>query len=391
MNGRVPADGRGDWPSGAVAADGSSHDRQALVVDSGPAALVTAGFLDQAGVDPVLASGPGGRSGPAVLTLWRPGLELLERLGMRRPVEAVGTELAGLGWCSPAGSWRADAAGGPVAVRRSRFEELLDRHLGERVHTPGRPVVTVEPTGAGVRATFEGGVSEPFDAVVTADRRLVPGHRVAGTTDPVHWWSFDWPASVPGPDGATETWGESRAAFATPAGETTRVVLVATDGACTQRPLSIESLEEAFGHLGGSLSAAVAGVDESALRYGQSVYADPVALCVDNVALVGPAARAAVPGGCLGPALAIEDGWVLADALAYGPTPVGDALDAYATRRRRRLAAIAAATRDDALVERLPAGASGRLRDLCARRTLAFGRLFQGVPGRFSRGIPRRL
>lgn len=385
--------GRGRWSRSVhrPVADGSGHDRQLLVVGRGPAALAAAGFLDQAGLDPVLAGGAESRPGPATATLWQPGLELLERLGLRRPTEETATPLSALRCLEPSRTWAGSGTACPplVALRRTRLVTLMEHHLLDRLRTADRRCLSVRPTDAGVRATFEGGVTEPFDAVVTADPTLVPDRHVTDRSTPVHWWSFDWPETVRGPDGAAEAWGTTRAAFGTPVDGTVRVDLVATDHEPT--PLSPAQLSEAFGELAGTLSSAVAEVDESTLRYGRLAHAVPRTPGIDHVALVGPAAHATIPGDCLGPALAVEDGWVLADALAYGPEAVGDALGTYASRRHARMATIGSTLRDEALTARIPGELTGVLRDLCARRTLAFDHLFGAAGGELTRGIPERL
>jgi 2-polyprenyl-6-methoxyphenol hydroxylase-like FAD-dependent oxidoreductase len=255
--------------------DASGRDRQALVVGRVPAAVATAGFLDQAGLNPVLAEGSAPPQAPAAVVLWRPGLELLERLGLRRPVETAGTPLTALRCAEPPQSWRGDDTGRPpiVAVRRGHLRAVARQHLAGRFRTADRRVTAIQPADSGVRATFEGGIEEPFD----------------------------------------------------------------------------------------------------------------------GVASVGPAARPAIPGGYLGPALAVEDGWVLADTLAYGPAAVDDALAAYADRRRRRLLDVSSALRDDALRARAPADLPRFLRYLCACRTLAFGHLFDSPAEELLWDVPDRL
>jgi hypothetical protein len=96
--------------------------------------------------------------------------------------------------------------------------------------------------------------------------------------------------------------------------------------------VSLDALRDQFGSLSEPLGEALAALDRSGLQYGQLPREIPGTLCADGVASVGRAAHARLPGGCLGPALSIEDGWVLADALAYGPAPVDEALAALASR-----------------------------------------------------------
>lgn len=390
MHGTALPDRRRE-PSRGLIADGSGHDRQTLVVGEDPAALATAGFLEQAGLDPVLAAGPAATSAPAAVTLWQPGLSLLERLGLRRPVEAVGTELTALECVEPAQSWTGGTSDRPplIAVRRDRLESVLWRHLGDRFRTTDRSLVSVEPTDAGVRVTFEGGIDETFDAVATTGRALLPDDDTP--TASVHWWSFDWPDGVPAPTDPTEAWGRDCAAFVTPVGGSARVDLVATGGTASAAPLSFDALDEQFGGFSTPLADALGALHRSSLQYRQTSCAIPGALRVDGIAPVGPAAHASVPGGCLGPALAIEDGWVLADVLAYGPATVEDALGAYADRRQRRLTDVSSALREERLLARVPTDLTGLIGQLCARRTLAFGHLFDAPAEELLRDVPDRL
>jgi len=371
-------------------ADGSGRDRQTLVVGSGPAALATAGFLDQAGLDPVLARGPDTPDRGAVV-LWQPGLVLLERLGLRRPVETLGTPLTALRCVEPARSWTERVPGRepPVAIRSDHLEAVMRRHVADRFRSTDRTVASVRPNGAGVVAAFEDGIEEPFDAVATTQRAVVPDGKGAGSQS-VGWWSFDWPESVPAPGVATEAWGVDGAVFAVPLTESVRADLVATGGAAAARPLSPDALCEQFGGLAAPLGDALAALDGTTLQYRQTACGVPGALCVDGVAAVGPAAHASVPGGCLSATLAVEDGWVLADALAYGPEPVADALAAYADRRRKRLVDISSALQDETLVERVSPDLQPPLDGVCARRTLAFGHLF-GVAEGLVRDVPEQL
>lgn len=387
QHGLTPAE-RSTGPSGLLA-DGSGRDRQTLVVGDGPAALATAGFLDQAGLDPVLARGPD-TPDPGAVILWEPALVLLERLGLRRPAANLGTRLTTLECVEPAHSWHERVPGRepPVAVRHDHLEAVVRRHLSGRFRSADRAVASVRPNGTGVVAAFEDGVEESFDAVATTQRSVVPAN--AAESQSVAWWSFDWPASVPAPEVATESWGSDGAAFTAPLAESVRADIVATGGAAAARPLSLDALREQFGGLSAPLGDALAALEETALQYRRAECGVPGALCVDGVAAVGPAAHASVPGGGLGPSLAVEDGWVLADALAYGPGSVADALAAYAERRRRRLVDISSALRDDTLLERVSRNLQSPLDGVCARRTLAFGHLF-GVGEGLVRDVPHRL
>jgi hypothetical protein len=177
---------------------------------------------------------------PTAVVLWEPGLALLERLGLRRPVETVGTALTDLACADPSRTWTGSVPG------RSPLPRWRPRHGAE----------TVPPSSS--------------------------------------------PSATPS---------------------------VST--------VSLDALRDQFGSLSEPLGEALAALDRSGLQYGQLPREIPGTLCADGVASVGRAAHARLPGGCLGPALSIEDGWVLADALAYGPAPVDEALAALASRAGR--------------------------------------------------------
>lgn len=373
---------------GSGGADGRGRELQILVAGEGLTAAVTAGFLDQAGLDPVVARPSATRLQPGAVVLWEPALSLLERLGLRRPLERAGHAVWGLD-CRTAGlSWAVDGDRAPLlAVDGERLEARLDRQLLGRVRTPDRSVEVVEPTGSGVRATFEGGVAEPFDAVVATTRSVLPEPATGDAW--LHSWEGEWPESVPAPEQPTEAWHRDRAAFTVPVGEGCWLRLVAATDTPPDDALSVEHLAERFGPLFADASDPFDALVHHTLRYGRHGRVVPRSLREGGVALAGPAARATVPGDALGPSLGVEDAWVLADALAYGPARTGDALDAYEHRRRRRartVATLAEATTSERAGELTPA-----LARLCARRTLAYSHVVADHLPEPARTVPRCL
>lgn len=376
--------------TGETLADGRGHDRQILVVGNGLAAAATAGFLEQAGLDPVLASAEGDHTRSTVVPLWEPGLALLERLGLRRPVERLGTHLDRLDCVTTGQSWTADGTDRPslVAIRRDQLGRLLDRQLLDRIRTAERSVTDVEPTESGVRATFEQRIEEPFDTVVTTTRSLVPAAETVTQAATAHTWEFLWPSTVSAPDAPTESWAENYAAFTVPAGNGTHVRLVASGETEPIAAVSVSELEGRFGPLFDGLGDPFDGLAHHALRYRQTPRVVPTSVSVGGVALAGPAAHAPIPGGCLGPALGVEDAWVLADALAYGPPSTAEALTDYERRRRRRVSEVASIFRDGAFTDRAPVALSPLLREICAARTLAFGHLLDAESSALARDVP---
>jgi 2-polyprenyl-6-methoxyphenol hydroxylase-like FAD-dependent oxidoreductase len=378
------------------------RQRSVLVVGSGLTAAATAGFLEQAGLDPVVASTSAGKTTTGETVLWRPGLVLLERIGLRRPIERLGTRLASRHCLRADRSWTADSGDRPslLAIDDERLRELIEQYVLTGGRVIDRTVTAVEPTDGGVRATFEGVVTEPFDAVVTTTQSLRSERPEASTA--VHSWRFRWPAALPEPPGPAEAWAERRVALFVPASECFHVRLVSTADVDAAAALSLGELERRFGRLVEfPLTAAdrpstadqpcgpFAALDQRELRYSQSRLQTPTTIADDGIVRVGSAARGSAPGDPLAAALGIEDGWVLADALAYGPDGVGAALADYERRRRCREGAIAAAVGEQAEV--CPADRSAPLRHLAARRRLAFGHVHDGQPHPLAESIPQRL
>jgi 2-polyprenyl-6-methoxyphenol hydroxylase-like FAD-dependent oxidoreductase len=369
-----------------TAADAPGHDQQVLIVGGGTGAAVAAGFLDRAGLDPVLARPERGRPLPPVVTLCRPGLELLDRIGLRRPVERRGTTLSRFACRTRGRRWTADT-GAPalVAVSRARLDDLLERRLVARVRTVDRPVAALTPTEHGVRATFERGVDELFDAVFTTERRLLPGDESADARA-VHRWTGRWPPTAPQPDVPTEAWDDRRAAITVPASGTTFVHLVTAAELPAVDAVGTSDIDARFGHLFDLPVTPFAAGERPNFQYERMPCAAPVSRCADGIALFGAASRQSIPGDCLGAALAVEDAWVFADELASGAGTVADRLARYARRRRRRdaeLGAVYDAT--DASVPRSPP-----LRRLRAARRAALGP-DQPAAHTLARAVPDRL
>ena len=344
--------------------DGSdaARDRQVLIVGDGIGAAAAAGFLDRAGLDPVLASPARGRPLPPVVTLWQSGLTLLERLGLRRPVERYGTTMTRFacrtrGRCWPTGDTDNSAL---VTVARARLDAILERRLLDRIRTAERPVATLTPTERGVRAVFERGVDELFDAVLTTERRLFPGDE-ATDARAIHRWTGRWPAAAPAPDVPTEAWDDRRAAFTVPAPDATFVHLVTATETAAVDAVGPADVGDHFGHLFDPPVTPFADRFPD-FQYERLPCVSPASRCAGGVASLGPASRTSIPGDCLGAALAIEDGWVLADELASGAGGVTDRLERYDRRRRRRDAELIAARDADAVDSGLQSPPIRRLR-----------------------------
>ena len=366
-------------------------ERPVLVVGRGLTAAATAGFLDQAGLDPVVAPTAERGRAAGVTVLWRPGLVLLERIGLRRPIERIGTALDSHRCLTTGRSSTAAETDRPalVAVDRARLAELIEASVYDRVRAVDRPVQRVEPEGSGVRVDFEGGLAESFDAVVTTTRPLLADRSAPTPGRGVHSWSFDWPAGRSAPPAPAEAWDGRRGVLFVPTADRPHVRLVSTAAVDAASALSIAELERRFGGLFEGVGRPFAELDQQQLRYARTAAVTPATLTAEGVVAVGAAGRPALPGDCLGAALGVEDGWVLADALAYGPVGVGEALDAYQRRRRRRQRAIADTVdgvSNDPTVDLDPT-----LHRLRTRRRLAFRHVYDGRPPALAESVPDRL
>jgi len=375
--------------------DGRGHDRQVLVVGDDPTTVATAGFLEQVGFDPVLAPPPSERMQPETVTLWRPGLVLLERLGLRRPIEGIGTWLDRLDCPSTGSTWTTAPADDPslLTVRRADLEALLNRRIRDRVRTADRSVVEIDQTSSRVDAAFEGGIEESFDTVVTADPTLAPGVESRYGAVTINVWAFDWLPRAKAPDRPTERWEEDRAAFSVPVADDTRVRLVSTVPAAnsTYAATDIDTLERQFGPLFDPSVDPFGELAQHAVQYHRFPQVVPASVHTDGVGLVGPATRASLPGDCLRTTLGIEDAWVFADALAYGPRDRDDALDRYERRRRRRERELRRQSTADTPAAGPVEEVSPVLSGLYASRSLAFRQITGGRAPDAAEAIPESL
>ena len=386
---------RGRRQTGRPATGGVGHDRQILIVGDGLAAAAIAGFLQQAGLDPVqtVPEADSGRAGSSLVTIWQPGLALLERVGLRRPIERVGTRLTRLETVTDEGTVAAESArrSGLVAIRRDALRNLLARQTFSRIRQAASPVRRVRSTENGVQAVFTSGIQEQFDAVLTSSPSAVAGDESRSSGRSVHVWEFEWPAGVPTPSRPVETWLGDRAAFLTPLADGTLVQLVAATGSAGTTGVRLDELQTRFGPAFEAVPDPFSALDGYDLEYRQPARVAPASLSVDGVTLVGEAARAAVPEGCLGAALGIEDAWVAADTLAYGPPALEDARSAYESRRRQRERDLESTLVAPTAEGPMPAELSPHLRRLYLARRLAFSHVIDGVLPDVAREIPDRL
>lgn len=351
----------------------SSGSPSILVVGDGLVATATTGFLEAAGLNPVLAPSIADNFTATVRVLWEPGLALLERIGLRRSVERLGTHIAGLHCLTSDTRWTdSDAAGGPlVAIESARLQSLLERQFRGLLTETERVVTAIEPTMQGVRATFEGTTTELFDAAITTARSFLPCHDRVLTEQTVDTWEFACSDAGITRDVMTEAWGHERAAFSVPVSQGRSIRLVSVAETPANAALATDMLAEQFGQL--TPGASFEALDHTDLHYRRVPYAVPRRLVADGIALVGPETRVSMPGDWMGATLGIEDAWVIADTLADGPPEVATALAEYARRRRRRVRDIIESSAVWPVQTAGSAEPMALLRPLCTKRRHAIG------------------
>ena len=372
-----------------ILSDGYSREQPILVVGDGLVAGATAAFLEQAGFHPVVAS-TCDRPQTGIRMLWEPGLTLLERIGLRRPLERVGTSIDRLHCTTADRSWTASdgTSGSLIAVERDRLHTLLAKRVYNRLTESEQSVIAVEPTGSGVRVTFDGTTTELFDTVVTTTNALLPT-QTHPDGQSVHTWHFEWPPNTPQPGIPTEAWDTHTAAFSVPTSDGTWVRLVSVTETSPVSALSPDALADQFGQL--FAADPFAELDRQQLQYCRRTRAMPRSVSSGGVVLAGSEARVAIPGDCLASSLGIEDAWVLADAMAYGPDDIDSAIAEYERRRRRREREITVAIESERPTTPESAPHSPAIDHLYTRRRLAFSHILGRAQPEVARAVPHDI
>ncbi|WP_182022440.1 FAD-dependent oxidoreductase [Haloquadratum walsbyi] len=375
---------------------GGDRDRQILIAGDGVTATLTAGFVEQAGLDPLLASVGADPIRTGIVVFWKPGLQLLERIGLRRPIERHGSPLTELMYHNITESAdQITKVNEPtptdpslIAIGRSDLESIFEWSIRKRVDTTDRIVSTVtgttdtgpehisssSPTAC---ASFNDNVTERFDAIVAEHRGvLTTATDTERSYGNVHTWSFRWPAETSAPVHSIELWGEQIAAFIIPIGtDDVWVRLVARNDTSAGATITVSDLESRFGTLFNPIEDPFDQLNQHDIQYGRVSDSHPISIAMNGIALVGAGARSGVPGDRLCPTLGCEDAWVLADELAYGPEVVEEALSEYEQRRRQRMKQLVSAV--PVSTSRLPTDCSVFVKRLAGRRTIAFGNMLE--------------
>jgi 2-polyprenyl-6-methoxyphenol hydroxylase-like FAD-dependent oxidoreductase len=156
-----------------------------------------------------------------------------------------------------------------------------------------------------------------------------------------------------------------------------------TPGAAPADPLNGDALAAVVDERFPTLTNPVPGLANVEFSYQRVGASAPASLRHGRVVLAGRSARASRPGGLLGPTLGLEDAWVLADELAFGPADASRALASYESRRRDRARSLQQSLHRAGTSRPTPEQLDPVLAGLWRSRALAFSHVL-GDPSDFS-------
>lgn len=346
-------------------------------------------LLRRAGYDPVLVGS--GSVGSRLSVVWPPAVDLLDRFGAggvvrgaAMPVETV--TLDGVGGSDTDRLSLPDRTAAPLLVRSRALREGLRACL-RGTSRQDRTVVEVDQRAGAVEVGFADGVREPFDLVVDAGgSRPLVDPAAGGVSPRVRQFEAAIPADAPVPAHPVEHHGEqvTQVLPAPPNGDDPdggiiRVTVAPDDATSPGDWTDVDHADHGGpaheGAVGGAAlqrlfpedwAAAPDGLLSAALAEGRVRRTEHAQTVLgptgddagpDRIVRCGAAAASVAPGTGLAVALAIEDAWVLAEALATGPPSVTETSRRYAMRRRRRGEALRGAA--TTWLDRRGSGAAG--------------------------------
>jgi len=266
------------------------------------------------------------------------------------PLEAAARRRYGQPYCVTA---RTDLLGSLVAAARA--EPRIALHLGAEVHAVREADQGVSFAAQGVQ--HRAGVLIAADGIYSRVRQEVFGPPGPRRTGKIAWRATLPIAEAPCDIGSDRTglWlgaGAHLVHYPIRAGHFLNLVVIAADAEEAARPPPAP-----FGAAANRLLAAV----PTWRRWPLEVVDPSSPWVAGRVALLGDAAHAMLPSAAQGGAMAIEDGWVLAAALASRPDDPVAGLRAYEAQRRRRVMRVARmASRNLAIYEMRGVGAIAR-------------------------------
>jgi 2-polyprenyl-6-methoxyphenol hydroxylase-like FAD-dependent oxidoreductase len=324
---------------------------QVLVVGAGIGGLSLAGFLEQAGLEPVVIdSAESLDTTHGTVELWPDAVRLLDRLGIEAEIRDAGHAVTTWTRRRPDGTvvTRLDAADefGLLAAEYGRLRRCLRDHLRRgAVHT-GTTLASLDPGRGGVTVEFANGVREQFDVVVGADGVRSRTRALLGASEPAFCGTTSIAVTLDAenePGSAGEVWTPDGAVFRVlpTADRLTGWLTVPTtapgQGWSDARPAELCPgidwlLPDA------RLPAGANGADGGDGWWTDDFHVPADRFADGRVALVGDAAHARHRLAGVGATLAIEDAAVLTSELVGREDPPAARLMDYAARRQSRLA-----------------------------------------------------
>lgn len=327
-----------------VSAVPSTGDIQVLIVGDTVGALSLAGFLERAGIDPVVVElGERLEAPRGPVTLWPDAVTLLARLGgeLRETGQDVQTWTRRCPDGTVVTRLNADGPFGFVTVMNGQLRSRLRERLPDDILRTGLTLRSLDPRRGGVAVEFGNGVREQFDIVVGADgvhsrtRDLLGGSTPAfcGTTSValplVHGISLDE---------ATEVWTEDGTVFrAVPVGDRVAGWITIPTTVPEQAWSDTAALAAELPDIDWCFPAALEAVDLETAWWGDDFHYRADCWVEDRVALIGDAAHARHRLTATGTTLAVEDAAALAAELVGRTDPPAARLADYAARRQARL------------------------------------------------------
>jgi 2-polyprenyl-6-methoxyphenol hydroxylase-like FAD-dependent oxidoreductase len=317
---------------------------QVLVVGAGIGGLSLAGFLERAGLEPVVIDRAETLDRPRGTVELPPGaVRLLGRLGVEGAVRDAGRAVTTWMRRRPDGTVveQLEAADefGLLTVEYARLRRALRDHLRDgTVHT-GTGLRSLDAGRGGVTVEFANGVREQFDAVVGADDVKSRTRETLGASEPAFCGTTSIPLTFDAelePEGASEVWTPDGAVFRVLPADDRLTGWLTVPATVPGQDWNGPSLADLCPEIDWLLPDAVGAVGTGD-RWVDDFRVPADRLADGRVALLGDAAHARHRVTGLGPMLALEDAAVLASELVGRDDSPAARLADYAARRQARL------------------------------------------------------
>lgn len=315
-----------------------------MVVGAGIAGLSLAGFLQQAGVEPVVieTTEEFDERGP-VVELWPEAMPLLEQIAVADEIRERGTVITEWKRRRSDGTivdcLETNPPAGMVVIPYERLREILVNEVGPSSVRMGTTLRSVEPTHHPTTVTFEDGVREKFDLVVGSDGVHSRTRELLGGASPVPCGTatvvFRLPTSKD-VSGVNEVWTADGTVFRVlPVADSPIGVLTyQTEIESEVTPTVTSDLEPGIDWV---LPESLDAVDPDRVRSEMDIRSASNLWTEGRVALVGAAAKTVHRLTGLGATLAIEDATVLVSELVDRDDALTTRLADYAARRESRI------------------------------------------------------